>query len=180
MYDRGLSWPWSYGSWIYNYLCNQCLSPLMLWVRISIRARCTTLCDKVCQWLATGWWFSPGTPVSSTNKTDHHDITEILLKVVLNTIKQTNKHTWISKLPFWFRFHISVRYCLLQLSKCKPVSNIRVNTHVNHCRWIIYQIISDFIPKIDNFAKRDFILKIPHFYFLIDNDFYYSSQLLWV
>jgi hypothetical protein len=27
---------------------------------------------------------------SSTNKTDHHDITEILLKVALNTIKQTN------------------------------------------------------------------------------------------
>ena len=35
-----------------------------------------------------GWWFSPGTPVSSTNKTDRHDITEILLKVVLNTIHQ--------------------------------------------------------------------------------------------
>jgi len=29
-------------------------------VRISIRARCTTLCDRVCQWLATGRWFSPG------------------------------------------------------------------------------------------------------------------------
>jgi hypothetical protein len=41
--------------------------------------KCTTLCDKVCQWLAAGQWFSPGTPVSSTNKTDHHDITEILL-----------------------------------------------------------------------------------------------------
>jgi len=27
-YTRGPSWPWSYGSWIYNYLCNQCLSPL--------------------------------------------------------------------------------------------------------------------------------------------------------
>jgi DNA polymerase III psi subunit len=27
------------------------------------------------------WWFSRGTPVSSTNKTDCHDITEILLKV---------------------------------------------------------------------------------------------------
>ena len=26
---------------------------------------------------------------SSTNKTDRHDITEILLKVALNTIKQT-------------------------------------------------------------------------------------------
>jgi hypothetical protein len=37
------SWLWSYGSWIYNYLCNQCLSPLVLWVRISIRARCKTL-----------------------------------------------------------------------------------------------------------------------------------------
>jgi hypothetical protein len=33
-----------------------------------------------------GLWFSPGTPVSSTNKTDCHDITEILLKVALNTI----------------------------------------------------------------------------------------------
>jgi hypothetical protein len=29
----------------------------------------------------------------STNKTDHHDITEILLKVALNTIKQTTKQT---------------------------------------------------------------------------------------
>jgi hypothetical protein len=33
-----------------------------------------------------GWWFSLGTLVSSTNKTDHHDITEKLLKVALNTI----------------------------------------------------------------------------------------------
>jgi len=28
----------------------------------------TALCDKVCQWLATGQWFSPSTPVSSTIK----------------------------------------------------------------------------------------------------------------
>jgi hypothetical protein len=34
-------------------------------------------------------WFSPGIPVSSTNKTDHQDITEILLKVALNTINIT-------------------------------------------------------------------------------------------
>jgi hypothetical protein len=39
-----------------------------------------------CQWLATGWWFSLGSPVSSTNKTDCHDITEILLNVALSTI----------------------------------------------------------------------------------------------
>ena len=46
-----------------------------------------TYSDKVCQWLTTGWWFSPGTPVSSTNKTNRHDITEILLKMSLNIIK---------------------------------------------------------------------------------------------
>jgi len=33
-----------------------------------------TLCDKVCQWLPTVRWFSPGTSVSSTNKTDRHDV----------------------------------------------------------------------------------------------------------
>jgi len=43
----------------------------------------TTLCDKVCQGLAPRSWFSS---VSSTNKTDRHDITEMLLKVALNTI----------------------------------------------------------------------------------------------
>jgi hypothetical protein len=51
----------------------------------------TTLCDKVCQWLATGRWFSKGTPVSSTKKTDRDDISEILLKVVLNTITLIHK-----------------------------------------------------------------------------------------
>jgi hypothetical protein len=35
---------------------------------------------------ATGWWFFLGNPVSSTNKTDRHDITEIVLKVALSTI----------------------------------------------------------------------------------------------
>ena len=37
---------------------------------------------------ATGRWFSPGTPVSSTNKTDPHGIAAILLKVVLSTIQR--------------------------------------------------------------------------------------------
>jgi len=35
------SWSWTYGNWIYNYLCNQCLSPLKLWVRIPFMERCT-------------------------------------------------------------------------------------------------------------------------------------------
>jgi hypothetical protein len=63
----------------------------MLWVWIPLRRGVlnTKLCDKVCQWLATGRWFSPCTLVSSTNKSDRHDITEILLKVALNTITIT-------------------------------------------------------------------------------------------
>ena len=43
---------------------------------------------KVYHLLAHGRWFSPGTPSSSTTKTGHHDIDEILLKVALNTINQ--------------------------------------------------------------------------------------------
>ena len=78
---EGPSWSLSYGIWIYDYLCHQYLSPLTLWVRIPLRRGVlnATLCDKVCQ------WFSPGTLVSSTNKTDHHDIAEILLKLAFNS-----------------------------------------------------------------------------------------------
>jgi hypothetical protein len=36
--NKGL---WSYSSWIYNYLCNQCQSALKLRVRIPFMARCT-------------------------------------------------------------------------------------------------------------------------------------------
>ena len=54
-----------------------------------------TLCDEVCQWLTTGWWFSPWTPVSSINKTAHHDILAILMKVALNSIYQTD-WKWIN------------------------------------------------------------------------------------
>jgi hypothetical protein len=49
----------------------------------------TTLCDKICQ------WFSLGTQVSSTNKTDCHYITEIVLKVALGIFNMQG--TWHSK-----------------------------------------------------------------------------------
>ena len=38
---------------------------------------------------AAGQWFSPDIPVSSTNKTDRHDIAETLLKEGRNTITLT-------------------------------------------------------------------------------------------
>ena len=79
--ETGPLWPWSYGSWIYNYLYATCA--YHYWCcefRISIMVRCTTLCDSLS---AT----CDRSVVFSTNKTDRHDITEILLKVALNTVK---------------------------------------------------------------------------------------------
>jgi hypothetical protein len=70
-----------YGSTYHYYSCE--FQSHSLWGVLD-----KTLCDQVCQWLAADLWFSPGTSVSSTNKTDRHNITEILLKVALNPIIQ--------------------------------------------------------------------------------------------
>jgi hypothetical protein len=43
------------------------------------------LCDQVYQWLAAGRWFSQGTPVTPTNKTESYDIT-------LDTVQGDDKH----------------------------------------------------------------------------------------
>jgi hypothetical protein len=54
--------------------------------------------------LAHGWWFSPGTPASSTTKTGHHDIAEILLKVALHAkhlnSNSNSKHFAVNKHDF--------------------------------------------------------------------------------
>ena len=86
---RKIQYSWSYDSRIYIYLCNQSLSLLRYGFRIPfMMTRCTwyNICNKVCQWLVTGRYISSGTPVLSTNKTDCHDKTEKLLKVVLSTL----------------------------------------------------------------------------------------------
>ena len=49
-----------------------------------------------------GRWFPQGTPVSSTNKTDRHDITKIMFKVALSTIKPTNYHVILISRHFYF------------------------------------------------------------------------------
>ena len=59
--------------------------------------------------------FSPGTPVSSTNKTGRHIITEILLKVALNTITLTHslKSHCVKELNsciIWMYFFFSFSY----------------------------------------------------------------------
>ena len=70
----------------------------------------TTVCDKVCQWLTAGRWFSLGTPVSSTNKADRHTITKILLKMTLNSIIiyletkfRSNRRIFVFWRSFWIQ-----------------------------------------------------------------------------
>jgi len=91
-------------------------------------ARCATLCDKVFQWLAACRLFSPGTPVSSTNKTDCHDIAEILMKVALNTIKPTNH-----KLPM---LHVKKESCFVYRKTTKSSCSVSLisgwTTYVLH------------------------------------------------
>ena len=115
--------------------CHHCLSPLMLWVRIPLRIGVldTPLCDNICQWLAAGRCFSPGTRVSSTNKTDRHDITDILLKVSLNAITliylyitNHHKHPSLSTVFFvgfvlFIVLGFCIEFCLCFVCLC-PVS----------------------------------------------------------
>ena len=64
-----------YSSWISSYYYQNCEFEFRSWRGVLD----TILCDKVCQWLATGRWFSRDTPVSSINKVDRHEITFNLL-----------------------------------------------------------------------------------------------------
>ena len=101
------SWPWSYGSWIYNYL--YATSVYYHWCcefeSQSGRGVQHYVIKFISDLLQVGG-FSPNSPVSSTNKTDHHDLTEILLKVALNITKQTKQ----SYIFFSTPLHITLLY----------------------------------------------------------------------
>ena len=118
---------------IFNYPCNQYLSPLPLWVKIPFMRGVLdiTFWDKVCQWLAAGWWFSLSTPVSSTNKTDCHDIAKILLKVVLNTLSQpycifkSSTHEFDHQFKPWIILNYKVHFIIhLYISSFKSTKII--------------------------------------------------------
>ena len=93
------SWSWLHGSWIYNYMSNEWLSPLKLWVEsVSWRGVLdTALCDQVFQWLATGRWYSLGTIIPSANKTDSQDKNR---NIVESGVKHHNPNPVI--LPIYF------------------------------------------------------------------------------
>ena len=165
---------WLYGSWIYSYLCIQWLSSLQLWGRILIRRGVldSTLCDKVCQWLGKGRGFSPGPPVSSTNKTDRHDITELLLKVASNI--NIDIH-WLISYP---------QTCISVLS-----SHVTLTLHKTSTSWILYSFprsignhgrnLCILLTPFGLYAPKDFRFEctwwrlfLKHVYDIISYDFY--------
>jgi hypothetical protein len=82
-----------------------------------------------------GRWFSLGPPVSSTNKTERHDITEILLKVALNNIKPTNQPN-LQSLDFLTMLKHIFRM-IIQFCKLLPVQIFTVGDGpwiVSECR----------------------------------------------
>jgi hypothetical protein len=93
--SKSSSWSWSYGSWIYKFLCNQCLLHTTKVVSSNpVHGEVYSIQHYVIKLVSNLWqgrWFSPCIPVSSTNKTDRHDIhvTEILLKVAFKTINSS-------------------------------------------------------------------------------------------
>ena len=121
--SAGPSWPWSNDSLIYNCLCNQCLSPLMLWVQISIRARCTTLCDQVCQWHATGQWFSPPIKHHQTNKQENISPDMTPNRMLLDCIDRKQKYNKHLILIILDCIYSVVAFSLLYLLEGKKPSN---------------------------------------------------------
>jgi hypothetical protein len=140
------------GGWEYrgrDCMVVGCTINAISFYRISIRSRCTTLCDKVCQWLATGQWFSPCPLVSSTNKTDRHNITEILLKVALNTINQKNMALWVVYSSYLFL------KCPWHLWLCGGMLNCYGWMH--SVRFQIDSCIYTYKSKITTLQHSDFI-----------------------
>ena len=91
-------------------VCNQCLSPLTLRVRIPL-GPCvldTTLCDEVCQWLAAGFLRILQFP----SPTDRNDISEILLKVAFK-YHHPNPFFYIKFLSYVTMFQCSTRGCFI-------------------------------------------------------------------
>jgi hypothetical protein len=93
---------------------------------------------------AHGRWFSPGTLSSSATKTGRHDIAEILLKVALNTINQSNQNqSGCKKMVSHILCGI---FCTKHTSK-KLKNKIKPTLHrLFHCKTLsIYYVIKTYI-----------------------------------
>ena len=93
-------------------MLNSMYFKLNLFSSNSAQARCTRYNIMWSSLSVAGRWFSLGTPVSSTNETDSHNITEILFKVAINIIGQAlfELHFLYKKaeLTFWREYFVTI------------------------------------------------------------------------
>ena len=107
----------------------------------------------LCQWLVAVRWFSPGTPVSSTNKSDRHDIAKILLIVALNTIILTP----IRNVEFLWRTSQIIWYCIFRRERCLGFSQLELRiTRGGHC---LCRIKKKWEKFVENFIHPHFRLR---------------------
>ena len=109
-----------------------------------------TLCDKVCHWLVADPWFSPGTLISSTNETDRHDITEILLKVTLHTITPNPFYTYKND-----RHDITEILLKVTLRTITPNSSSTYNTDRHDITEILFEVTLNIITANSSTYKTD-------------------------
>ena len=135
----------------------------------------------VCKWLAAGLWFSPDTPFPSTNKTDH--LTEILLKVGLNTITLTLKHNATFNYIIGYSYIMVVSFIgrgnrvhwkkspatnrikklneiklIMGVNQTHSFSSDRHWFHIGRC-WNYFTVKPVFRPKVTFGAKKKCFLK---------------------
>jgi hypothetical protein len=132
-----------------------------------------TLIQYFLTWSATVRWFSPCTPVSSTNNTYHHDIAELLLKVALNSIKQNNHITCLSSRAYM----TSVSF--VSLDSFVPLTSFCTYISIWNSNWSALNIIWLIIVLHTLIANVTFIWKCVHpknvmlfFVFNVPNNFW--------
>jgi len=115
----------------------------------------TTFCDKVCQWLATGQWFSLGTPASSNNKTDSRYNWNIVesgiklhkpeqLKVMIHSINSYEQRNY--------------KYCMLNIKfKKKAKKKAKILNPTFLMSFLKVFILSSISPLIFFFSSSVFL-----------------------
>ena len=103
----------------------------------------TTLCDKVCQWLARGLWFSLCTPVFSTNKTDSRYNWNIVESGVTrhkqNHTKPTGLYLWLGmkKYLVYLCFYFADKMCTDCSSFSSGTKNEKI-LYIQICKYSMY------------------------------------------
>jgi hypothetical protein len=104
------------------------------------------------------WWrkpknpgFSPGPPVSSTNKNDRHDITEILLKVALKYHKQIKPYYTMNSAIFFIYF---VAVCVhLELLETRDITSLKCI-----CNGLVFMVFNATFNNNSVILWRSFLL----------------------